>query len=449
METRHVVTCFLINDERFLILRRSEKVRTMKGRWAGVSGYVEGEEDIDERAFKEVQEETGIDRSALRLVRRGGKVAAPDSEEADVLWIVHPYLFETSTSNVALNWESDGHRWVHSYELTQFDAVPRLREVLDAVIAPEDDRPTDEVQGTMNVIRKDRSSGASTLARESLRALAREAEVYQAADVEAFRLHLKSVAYQLMDCRPSMAPLQTLMSNLLFALNYSGETHTAADLRKLTLAVVSELSHAAEIAVRKVAENATGVLEGFRTVLSNTYSSTVMETLKVLSEKSHRMRVVVLESRPLLEGRRTALELRQRGLDVTLVVDAAAGRLMKETDGVIVGADGVLGDGSVVNKVGTYPLALAAHDQDVPFHVLADTFKFNVASLLDGDVALEEKEGTEVFMPPEGSKVKVRNPYFDITPARLISLIITEDRIVKPQEVDGVFQSVMRKVSLR
>ena len=95
-----------------------------------------------------------------------------------------------------------------------------------------------------------------------------------------------------------------------------------------------------------------------------------------------------------------------------------------EADVALVGADSVLADGSIVNKIGTNLLALAAGDAGVPCYVVCDTSKFDVMNFLGKTPVLEEKEPTEVA---EGLRfVQVRNPYFEVTPARLISAIVTE-----------------------
>jgi ribose 1,5-bisphosphate isomerase len=145
----------------------------------------------------------------------------------------------------------------------------------------------------------------------------------------------------------------------------------------------------------------------------------------LLACKDQIERVYVTESRPRNEGRTTAQTLAAAGLAVTLLTDAEAGLFIPECAAVVVGADSILADGAVVNKSGTYLLALAAHanrPRRVPFLALAETLKFAPFK----QPHLEEMDLAEVVSPSELPGVSVRNIYFDRTPASLVSAIITE-----------------------
>lgn len=150
-------------------------------------------------------------------------------------------------------------------------------------------------------------------------------------------------------------------------------------------------------------------------------------------------RVIVDETRPLLQGSRlTAWELAQEGIPYEIVVDAAAPGLIATgaVDAVVVGADRIAANGDVANKVGTYALALAAARQCVPFVVAAPESTIDVAAPDGRAVPIEERSPFEVVTfgdvqtAPEGSPV--RNPAFDITPAALVSAIVTERRVLRP-----------------
>jgi 8-oxo-dGTP diphosphatase len=120
----HVVTVFLVNAGKVLVLRRSDRVSTYRGKWAGVSGYLEADETPRERALKEVREETGLGRSDLSIVREGAPVLIPCTP-----YIVHPFLFELKRGRVRLDWEHTGSRWVAPSELARLDTVPGLAKV--------------------------------------------------------------------------------------------------------------------------------------------------------------------------------------------------------------------------------------------------------------------------------------------------------------------------------
>ncbi len=157
------------------------------------------------------------------------------------------------------------------------------------------------------------------------------------------------------------------------------------------------------------------------------------------AEEGRRFQVFADETRPLLQGARlTAWELQQRGLDVTLICDNMAAQVMKEgrVHLVITGADRIAANGDTANKIGTYGVALLAQAHGIPFYVAAPSSTFDLR-LPSGDaIPIEQRDPREVThglgkqVAPEG--VKVYNPAFDVTPARLITGIITERGLIQP-----------------
>jgi methylthioribose-1-phosphate isomerase len=134
--------------------------------------------------------------------------------------------------------------------------------------------------------------------------------------------------------------------------------------------------------------------------------------------------VWVDETRPLLQGARlTAWELDALGIPFSVIVDSAAPSLIAagEVDAVFTGADRIAANGDVVNKVGTYGLALAAAHHGVPFYVVAPTSTLDPSAATGTDVPIEERDPSEV-----STRFPARNPAFDVTPAELVTAIVTE-----------------------
>lgn len=128
---RHVVTCFLESEGKILLLRRSQRVGTYRGRWAGVSGYVET--TPDEQALTEIREETSLGPEDVDLVSRGDVLQVEDGE-LGVRWVVHPYLFHVSfPERIAIDWEHVETRWVFPGEIAGYETVPGLKETLERV----------------------------------------------------------------------------------------------------------------------------------------------------------------------------------------------------------------------------------------------------------------------------------------------------------------------------
>jgi methylthioribose-1-phosphate isomerase len=155
--------------------------------------------------------------------------------------------------------------------------------------------------------------------------------------------------------------------------------------------------------------------------------------------------VIVNETRPFLQGARlTAWELGRDGIPVTLITDGMSGHLMRrgEIDAVIVGADRVAANGDVANKIGTYMVAVLARRHRVPFYVAAPLSTID-RRLASGDaIPIEERGPGEVrghggleWAPPG---VAVRNPAFDVTPAELVTALITERGVVRAPDARGI-----------
>jgi ADP-ribose pyrophosphatase YjhB (NUDIX family) len=133
MREAKVVTCFLLrrsgDGDEILLLRRSQQVGTYRGRWAGVSGYIE-EADLLAQAYTEMEEETGLAREDVQLLRTGEPLEVVDAE-ADRRWIVHPFLFEVKDpSRIRADWEHVETRWIRPEEIFGYETVPQLAETL-------------------------------------------------------------------------------------------------------------------------------------------------------------------------------------------------------------------------------------------------------------------------------------------------------------------------------
>ena len=112
-------------------MRRSEQVGSYQGRWAGVSGYVES--TPDEQALVEIEEEAGLNRKDIKLIKKGKPLSAAD-EKLGVRWIVHPYLFRIrDRDKVTIDWEHKEARWIKPGEMVNYHTVPMLREALAQV----------------------------------------------------------------------------------------------------------------------------------------------------------------------------------------------------------------------------------------------------------------------------------------------------------------------------
>jgi methylthioribose-1-phosphate isomerase len=160
---------------------------------------------------------------------------------------------------------------------------------------------------------------------------------------------------------------------------------------------------------------------------------TALGVVRSLHERKRLRHVYVDETRPLLQGARlTTWELNGMGVAHTLVVDSAGATVLARglADAVVVGADRITANGDVVNKIGTYPLALAAARAGVPFLVAAPESTIDPATKSGADVEIEVRDGREIL--GDLPDIATLNLAFDVTPADLVTAIVTEDRLVRP-----------------
>ena len=130
MRKTKIVTSFLRNSEKILLLKRSEKVKSMKNLWAGISGIIEDNEKPIKRAKIEILEEVGIEESDIILIKEGNKILIESPQYANHQWEVYPFLFSCSNKEIKLNWENSDSRWIRINELNNFTTVPSLDRVL-------------------------------------------------------------------------------------------------------------------------------------------------------------------------------------------------------------------------------------------------------------------------------------------------------------------------------
>jgi methylthioribose-1-phosphate isomerase len=176
---------------------------------------------------------------------------------------------------------------------------------------------------------------------------------------------------------------------------------------------------------------------------------TALGVIRAAVEAGKRVAVFADETRPYLQGSRlTAWELQRDGIDVTLITDSMSGHFFQQGkfDAVIVGADRIAANGDAANKIGTYTVAVLANAHGVPFYIAAPVSTIDPNCPTGAEIPIEERSAQEVVeihgtrVAPEG--IQVRHPAFDVTPARLITAIITERGVLRApydQAIRGIF----------
>lgn len=303
-------------------------------------------------------------------------------------------------------------------------------------ISPKISRLIDE-------IKNDKTQGASQLARQAMAVLKVAAEHSQADSVEHFLEELKGVGEGLMAARPAMAPIFNVVNRYLGALSLVSPDQGVGYLKGLAVSKADELARVSLQAIAEITSCGLGLIAEGDKIMTHSYSSTVMAVLEEAPAEGKHIEVIATRSGAGGTGQRIAQELGRQGMKVTFIDDTAAGLYVSSANKVMVGTDRVCADGTIVNGVGTYPLALAAQKAAVPFYVLCETLKFDHRMRSD-EVDLEEKEPSEVIgrakLPPP---VSVKNPYFDLTPLELVTGIVTENGLLAPEGVTGYIKRLL------
>jgi methylthioribose-1-phosphate isomerase len=263
----------------------------------------------------------------------------------------------------------------------------------------------------------------------------------------AYGHRLKEVTAYLRTSRPTAVNLFWALDRMERSLAGRTEEETAAQLtrRLLDEALTIEqedrqMCRAIGLAGAALIGDGQGVLTHCNAGgLATADYGTALAVLYAAAEQGRRFQVYADETRPLLQGARlTAWELQQRGIPVTLICDNMAAQVMKEgrVQVVVVGADRIAANGDTANKIGTYGVALLAQAHGIPFYVAAPSSTFDL-SLPTGDaIPIEQRDAREVThgfgrqTAPDG--IRVYNPAFDVTPARLIAGIVTERGLIAP-----------------
>jgi methylthioribose-1-phosphate isomerase len=243
--------------------------------------------------------------------------------------------------------------------------------------------------------------------------------------------------------------------NLSYAVDRVRAAALAAedDMHAAALAEAAAIQAEEEAASDAIAAHGAELLAGARRILTHCNTGalaapgrgTALAVIAELAERGSLEDVLATESRPLLQGARlTAYELCRLGIPHELVVDAAAPGLIAkhEVDVVIVGCDRVAANGDVANKVGTYGLALAAHARGIPFVVAGPTSSIDLRCPTGAEIVVEERDPHEVRIAG-GQRLtmadtRCRNPAFDVTPAALVTALVTERGIARPVSADSL-----------
>jgi translation initiation factor 2B subunit (eIF-2B alpha/beta/delta family) len=392
-EPTPIITAFVQRGGRILVVRRSGRVGTYRGKWCGISGYVERQPLS--QAYLELREETGLTPDRLRLRGLGIPLPVPDPAIGRN-WLVFPFLFAARPgAQVRLDWENAESRWIEPEALRSLDTVPGLLDAFARVWPPFGDAA---FWRRVQAIATDKTHGATRLAQQALSALA---AVARSRPKEAAR-----AARALAATQPSMAALPHVMARAM------QPGHGPARLERL--------SRRLDDATARSARQAARLLRGKKRVLTHSQSSACRQAIELWARRERSAEVIVTESRPANEGVELARMLGRAGVRVTLITDAQMAVAAQSCDAVIVGADAIT-EREVINKAGTRLAVCAAREAGVPAYAVTQTFKIAPPGW---PISLARQDPEDVAAT---GGFRVANVVFDATPLRSFAAVITEE----------------------
>ncbi|TFF98090.1 MAG: hypothetical protein EU541_07315 [Promethearchaeota archaeon] len=284
---------------------------------------------------------------------------------------------------------------------------------------------TSPIKQKLEDLRQDNSSGARELIEKAIEIIEIYLEGFSKNNID-ISIGLIKIASQIINSRPSMAPL---INTIGFLMRGKDRITKGIILKRL-----KELSNYRT-------KQMTSLQTHFGSLLNRIYKPELKimlishsSTINTLFSKHTDKNIIfyVLESRPLLEGQKTA-EYYSNNFQTNLIVDSAMGKFIEEIDMVLVGIDSILRDGSIINKIGTYPLSVLAFENNKKVFAIGDSFKYNLRSHFSQEIKIQKKPSNEIYKKSgQKNKLTIKNYYFDITPSKYITRIISDLGIHSP-----------------
>jgi ribose 1,5-bisphosphate isomerase len=235
-----------------------------------------------------------------------------------------------------------------------------------------------------------------------------------------FKLKFEVAAWKLEEARPTAVVLHNCIEILK---------------KKRSLKTIDKLLKQLNETNRKIGRIGSKVIKNNYVIITHCHSGEALAVIKQAWKEGKKISLIATETDPLEQGEKTAKELAKLKIPVTLITDSAAGYFIKEADCVIVGCDAIRKKEGVINKTGTYLIALAAKENNKPFYVAGNMLKLDKRKKF----VIEERPAKEVYRelmhPGKLTGIKLRNPAFDTTPLSLVTAIITEKGMMKPGEI--------------
>jgi len=275
--------------------------------------------------------------------------------------------------------------------------------------------------------------GARNVAIAAIKAVEKASRESNAKRKEAFLKELSDAKSVLFASRETEPLMRNAVRYVINAVESSDE-EAVRELVAMVSRVSSQFLERLEWSKEKIAAVGSKRVSDGSKVLTHCHSSTVTNMLRKAKDEGKSFEVVCTESRPVFQGRITAKEMLDAGIETTMIVDSAVRYFVNDVDLVVVGADAITSEGNVINKIGTSMVALAAKEARTPFYVASELLKFDPLTI-HGDYETIEERGPREVWEDAPSGLNIRNPAFDVTRREFIHGIICEEGIISPHAI--------------
>lgn len=289
------------------------------------------------------------------------------------------------------------------------------------------------IRVTAEKIKKLQVQGARNVAIAAVKAIQTQSQQTATKTKAQFLNELKE-AQTIFSASRETEPLMRNAIRYIITQAQSAKTEKVAELSQTVNTTATQFLKDLDASREQTAEIGAKRIKNGSVVFTHCHSSTVTRLLAKAKEDGKNFSVICTETRPAFQGRITAKELVNLGLDTTFIVDSAARTFMAHADLVVVGADAITSEGNVVNKIGSSGISVLAREACKPFYVVSELLKFDPATLSGEYEKIEQRSPVEVWNEAP-AKLNVRNPAFDITPNRYIHGLICEAGIIAPSSI--------------
>lgn len=301
------------------------------------------------------------------------------------------------------------------------------------------DKRFERINKICSDIKSIKIQGATNIAKQGILVLKESIVKNKFEDKKDFEKFVLKACEKIKDARPT----EPMLFNGLRYCSYALKENYDFDLKKIKKSVIDATDFYLDLMINtssKVIKNGVKIIKNNDTVLTHCHSSSAVKTLILAKNSGKKFDVINTETRPLFQGRLTAMDLHEHGVGFTMIVDSEAPYFISPASGdeyevekILIGCDAIGMSGSIINKIGSYSIALASKAFKKPFYVSGSLLKCDV----NDDIPVESRDFKEVWENAP-KDVKILNFAFDLVPTEYITGIITEFGIIKPKDIKKI-----------